>query len=331
MFFNKQFSSLTIIIFLLSSMGYGMSTKLRNYHNTAKRQHWPRTIAYMGNNQSPVLKKLQAVKPKYERLIIVLIPSYNNKEWYPINLSSVFAQKYKNYQIIYIDDNSPDGTGALVAQYIKDKKMEGKVTLIRNKQRLYAAENRYNAIHSCPDHAIIVNLDGDDWFLRDDVLSIINKAYENPDVWLTYGQFINWPTNKLGYGHELPSDVIENRTVRTYKNKRGEFQWEIGQPRTFYAWLFKQIKKENFMYKGSFFTAATDVAMMIPIIEMVGNKLLFIPDIFYMRNVNTEENVFKTNRKVQKTYGDFVYKGKIYNQIKQLPFTNLTGAMPKHN
>jgi glycosyltransferase involved in cell wall biosynthesis len=267
-----------------------------------------------------VLKRLKQIKPKFERQIIVLIPSYNNKEWYAMNLASVFAQKYTNYHVIYVDDNSTDGTGDLVAQYIKDHKIQDKITFIRNQERLGPLANRYYPIHSCPDHAIIVNLDGDDCWLTDDMLSIINKAYEDPNVWLTYGQFVNWPSNKLGYGKAFPKKIIKNRSYRKY-------HWVTGQSRTFYAWLFKQIKKEDLMLDGKFFTAATDVAMMIPLMEMVGEKHLFIPDVLYLRNVATDINIFKTNKKVQKMFGKIVANGNKYQQIKTLPFNTLKGAI----
>ena len=270
---------------------------------------------------SEILQSLTNKKAKFERLLIVVIPSYNNKDWYTINLASVFAQKYTNYHVIYTDDASTDGTGDLVEQYVKAMKMEHKVSLIRNKERLGPLANRYYPIHSCPDHAIIVNLDGDDWFFRDDVLSIINSAYEDPSIWLTYGQFINWPTNQRGYGNSIPDAVIKNRSFRE-QNK-----WVLGQPRTFYAWLFKQIKIDDLMENGHFFTASTDVAMMMPLMEMVGENFLFIPDIVYQRNVATELNVFKVARKTQRQNWNIIMNKAKYARIKNLPFDALKDAI----
>ena len=75
---------------------------------------------------------LKGVQPKEEKHFIVLIPSYKNSQWYKKNLDSIFMQKYSNYHILYIDDCSPDGTGDLVEKYIKEKKQEHKVILIKN-------------------------------------------------------------------------------------------------------------------------------------------------------------------------------------------------------
>jgi glycosyltransferase involved in cell wall biosynthesis len=309
--FLAKAKSTLVFIFLIFTLMYGKNPTASFHKMNALKL----------TQDSEILQCLKQRKAKYERLLIVVIPSYNNKDWYTINLASVFAQKYTNYHVIYTDDASTDGTGDLVEQYIKATHMEHKVCLIRNKERLGPLANRYYPIHSCPDHAIIVNLDGDDWFFRDDTLSTINSAYDYPNIWLTYGQFINWPTNQIGYGNLIPENIVKTRAFRQ-QNK-----WVLGQPRTFYAWLFKQIKIDDLMEEGHFFTACTDVAMMMPLMEMVGDKFLFIPDIVYQRNVATEINLFKVARKIQeKNWGIIMNKAQ-YAEIKKLPFDQLKDAI----
>ena len=36
-------------------------------------------------------------------------------------------------------------------------------------------------------------MDGDDCVAHENVLAYINNVYQNPDVWLTYGQFAIFP------------------------------------------------------------------------------------------------------------------------------------------
>src|SRR5579862_6844435 len=81
-----------------------------------------------------------------ERDFVVVIASYNNKDWYQANLDSVFSQNYSHYRVIYIDDCSPDGTAKFVEEYIKARGLEHKVTLIKNTVRQRALANLYNAI-----------------------------------------------------------------------------------------------------------------------------------------------------------------------------------------
>ena len=68
------------------------------------------------------------------------------------------------------------GTGAMVATYMKEKGLEHKIELIRNKKRCRKLKNMYNAIHSCDDNEIIFQLDGDDWLAHEHVFSAISDV-----------------------------------------------------------------------------------------------------------------------------------------------------------
>ncbi len=102
-----------------------------------------------------------------EKPLVVVIPSYNNAQWYERNLSSIFAQKYTNYRVVYVDDCSTDNTYELVNTYVKENGYQNKTTLIKNTKNKGALANLYDAIHSCDDSEIILMVDGDDW-LKDE-------------------------------------------------------------------------------------------------------------------------------------------------------------------
>ncbi len=48
--------------------------------------------------------------------IIIVVPTYNEKENIPILLSQIFNLKIENLNVLVVDDNSPDGTGELVEE-----------------------------------------------------------------------------------------------------------------------------------------------------------------------------------------------------------------------
>ena len=84
------------------------------------------------------------------RKFVVVVPGYNNRQWYARNLGSIFAQHYAGgFRVIYIDDASSDGTGELVQEYIAERNSEPLVTLTRNPFRMGALQNLYNAISLC--------------------------------------------------------------------------------------------------------------------------------------------------------------------------------------
>ncbi len=260
-----------------------------------------------------------------EKPMVIIIPSYNNKDWYKRNLNSLFSQKYQNYRVIYINDCSTDGTGELVEQYIKKKGKEDRVTLIHNTTRKRQLANHYKAAHMCNDDEIIVHLDGDDWLAHEQVLSYINKVYDNPNIWLTYGQRMNWPTNIRGSSHAFPLSTIKNNEFREYK-------WCVGHLRTFYAWLFKLIKLEDFMcekvqgYEGEFFPAGADNALLYPMLEMAHNRFTFIPDILYIRNIANTINVFKTHKDIQSNSRKDILQRKKYLPLKNPCINRLSKA-----
>ena len=214
-----------------------------------------------------------------EKSIVVIIPSYNNIKWYEKNLDMVAAQSetYTNWRAIYIDDCSKDGTGDAVEKYITDHNLGNKITLIKNSENHGAMCNLYNVINSCKDNEIIVTLDGDDWFPNNNVLFFINQVYKDENIWITYGQYIKYPNREIGHCEEIPYSVIEKNTFRSYK-------WVSSHLRTFYAGLFKKIKKEDLMKNGTFYSVAWDLAMIFPMLEMAGKHSKFIDQVLYVYN-----------------------------------------------
>ena len=238
---------------------------------------------------------LLGVHAQGEKRMAVVIPSYCNAQWYKENLDSLFGQKYSNWYAIYIDDYSKDGTADLVKAYVKECGMESKVTVIANQEHKGALANHYIATHMCDDWDIVIQLDGDDWFPTMDVLSYLNTVYDDQNIWLTYGSFVDWPTGKPGYSKPTPEKTVTERLYR-------ETHWTPGQLRTFYAWVFKKIKLEDFLWNhkdksfGEFYPASCDLAFSYPMMEMVGSHFKYIDDIIYIHNVETPLNDFKVNR-----------------------------------
>ena len=245
-----------------------------------------------------------------EKKFAIIVTSYNNRDWYQKNLESIFCQKYTNWRLIYIDDCSSDGTAELVDAYIQQQGFQDKVLLIKNKMRMRALANLYNAVHSCADDEIVFNIDGDDWLAHEKVFAFINQLYQNEALWITYGQFQNWPTGELGYCKAVPEDWIEKKSYR----KRW---WKPGQLRTFYAWLFKQVQFKDLLfegplYHGLFFPANADLAVYYAMMEMAGHHFKFISDIIYIRNVKTPLNDFKANKDIQMMGSKLIREKPVY-------------------
>lgn len=231
--------------------------------------------------------------------IVVVITSYKNQEYAEANIRSVLEQTYDNFRVVFIDDHSPDQTFDIVSDIVKKSGKEERFTLQRNASRKMKFSNIYKAFHACKDEEIICVLDGDDKFSDKYVLDKINRFYQNPEVWLTYGTTVTHPDYKK-WGKRYPDHYFLKQKIRDLK------EFCLCPLRTFYAGLFKQIKLADFYYKGQFLTSADDPAYMYPMIEMGPTHALYVKDIFYITNFDNPISDHNYRRSLQKNLHQYI-------------------------
>ena len=113
----------------------------------------------------------------------VLIANYNNQKYINECLNSLLTQTYKNFEIIFHDDNSDDSS------VIKIKKFK-KVKIIKNKKRgkfgsLNQIEAYQRAFKLCKGEIIFL-LDSDDYFLKNKIKNIIKVFETNRKIKVIY-------------------------------------------------------------------------------------------------------------------------------------------------
>ena len=191
----------------------------------------------------------------------IIIPSYNNEKYVEDNLDSVCWQASSNpYHIYYVNDCSTDSTRECVEAYIKKNKLEDKITLITNKVNIGGGANIYNTVHKyIADNKVVAILDGDDLFPHNNVLMTLERYYEDPEIWMTYGILRSFPDQVI-WGEEIPEWILQENQIRKHA-------W-ITALRTFKSALFKKVKEEDFYYKGAFMEVTWDLAFVLPMLEM---------------------------------------------------------------
>lgn len=217
----------------------------------------------------------------------IVVVGYNNGAFAEKNLRSIFSQHYDNYRLIYIDDGSTDGSFELVRDLIYDSRELGRVTLVRNEERKGELASLFYAVHNCPDLEIIVWVGGEDWLAHEWVLSRLNEYYADPDLWLTYGQYREFPHYRLGQCRPFQVSDLNEKGFRGHP-------FVSSHLKTFYASLFKKVEESDFAYQGTFLSAAADLAVMIPLLELAQGHFQFIPEIQYIANtqLRTEGELF---------------------------------------
>ena len=190
-------------------------------------------------------EKYTETKPRF----VYIVPSYNNKDWYKRNIDSMIYQKNTNWHMIYIDDCSDDGTFDLVKEYLSDKGMMDKCTLIRQDKQYGQAYNRYLAYHLCNDEDVCILLDGDDWLIDDTVLDYLDDFMKREDVDMTYGffkYFVNGKTKETKKHSDYSKECVLNKTYRDIvapKNKN----WKAVHLRVMKAKYLKNINPFDFL------------------------------------------------------------------------------------
>lgn len=240
-----------------------------------------------------------------DKRFVIIIPSYKNADYYKKNIDSAINQNYDKtkFRIVYIDDWSPDDTSILVEKYIKEKNALNIIKLRKNRLRRGAMGNLWSEINLCDPEEIVIMLDGDDALKDENVLKYLNEVYQDNNIWLTYGQYECDPIKYgLGFAAEYSDEVKKNRDYRN--------EFLATHLRTFYAWLFQNIKVEDLVFDDVFATMTWDCAIMFPSLEMCGNKHKFISKILYKYNMENPLSDFKTDPTLMFFMADYYKKQK---------------------
>jgi hypothetical protein len=145
--------------------------------------------------------------------------------------------------------------------------------LIINSEKKFKLKNLDDLISTFEDEDIVVELDGDDFLLGDNVISEVKKIYKDKNVWLTNGSFM-YSNGSNGFSSKANLSNIRE-SVFTFSHLR-----------TWKSFLWKSIPKDYFKdLDGTYFKSAADVAYTIPLLELSGEEhYRFNSKILYVYN-----------------------------------------------
>ena len=217
------------------------------------------------------------IEPNEDKSFIFIVLTHNNIDSIDQNIDSILMQKYSNFRVVYIDHQSSDGTTSHIKKAAKRK--DRKVSLIECEYDHQVYERYYNFVSQSKDDEIIIHLYGNDWLAHEDVLVRLNQNYTNPDVWLTYGQYIDSVNLEKGIHDPKPKKTL-------YKKRVQRAPWVVAPLKTYYAGLFKKLHIET----GFFISIKDENALLIPMAELAKAHVRFIPDVLYIHNEKLKRN-----------------------------------------
>ena len=106
----------------------------------------------------------------------IIIPMYNVEQYLEKCIDSVYNQglKEEEFEVILVDDESPDNSLAVATSLTKDKK---NATIISQKNKGLGGARNTGILYATGEYLLF--LDSDDWYLPNVLQNILNIAFEN--------------------------------------------------------------------------------------------------------------------------------------------------------
>lgn len=272
--------------------------------------------------------------------IKVIIPFFNPGDFLDMCISSVLTQDYDNYEVLFIDDCSTDGSfnkipGCIFKtdennQPIRDENGEmiilekhpllektkcQNVVAWKASERATALPNIHNGImkFATNEDDIVVLLDGDDWLYGKGTLSYINDFYnKNSDCWMMYGSS-KWTDGRKCCSSSYPEFEFKNLRAAPFR---------VSHIRTFRAGLYHKIEEQDPGFtcmrnsNGEWYTMTYDVAMFLPMLEMAGfSHVKHNVKPLYVYNRDNPISDDKVNQQKQWDIHEEILKKKRFAQI----------------
>ena len=131
---------------------------------------------------------LQRGKPK----VSICIPTYNRKDYLQETLESIFAQTYKDYEIVIVDDGSTDGTEEMI------RNLDFPVTYYWQENSGDAAAR--NKLVELAEGDYISFIDSDDLLMPDAIERMVNVLESEAGQAIVYGSYLRIDENGRIYG-----------------------------------------------------------------------------------------------------------------------------------
>lgn len=186
-----------------------------------------------------------------KELVSIVMPSYCSGRFISYAISSVINQTYENWEMIIVDDVSPDNSNDIINGYVKNDSRIKLICLVNNSGPAVA---RNRAIEEAKGR-FVAFLDADDLWMPDKLEKQISFMQEN-DTALSYSSyelideagnrlgFIKSPPEKLNYQDMLKENQIGCLTAIYDKKILGKCYMPLIRKRQDYGlWLsiLKQI------------------------------------------------------------------------------------------
>lgn len=184
--------------------------------------------------------------------VSIIIPIYNIEKYIARCINSVLNQTYRNLEIIFIDDCTPDRSMEIAKQIVKDsnKAKDLEIKYISHPQNKGIAATRNTGMRNVSGEYFFF-LDSDDEITPDCIETLVNLANKYKGVDLIQGNTINTNNKKIKSLNlnDIPEYISDKNTLKKLIFNDGSITLSI--PHVVWNKLIKTelIRKNNMYFK----------------------------------------------------------------------------------
>ena len=239
----------------------------------------------------------------------IIVPIYKVEKYLCECIESILSQGHKDYELILVDDGSPDNCPLICDEYAR---ANNQIKVIHKENGGLVSARQAGA--EIANGEYILNVDGDD-FVEPKWLETIDKCiHENPDVDIIQFAFNDFSEGKKIY-HKINLDPgnydrneIENLFPKLIRSAKGEYFppniWAKAIKRSIYKFYQQKVDKRVKIGED----ACVSVASVY-----VAKKMIVIDDALY----NYRNNIFSMTKDKKKPYSwlDAEFRLRFYSEI----------------
>lgn len=245
----------------------------------------------------------------------IIVPIYNVEQYLPAAIESVLKQSFTDYEIILVDDGSPDNCPAICDQYAAKYKQ----IRVIHKPNGGLSDARNTGMKSAKGEYIVF-LDSDD-LMNDDVLSKIERIIMNANKpELVIGNMLNKLGDRIWCKREFDPNEIDKTTIysliQSFVKKYNYIPWAA----------YQSVYRKDFLEKNNFFfdkeiVGAEDCDFFMRLSTKI--KKIVLTDINLVIYRMGREGSIITSPKFSGVYGQLIIFSRWFNYCTKLGYTTV--------
>lgn len=149
--------------------------------------------------------------------ISIIMPVYKSEKYLRKSIETVLSQNFKDFELLLVDDCSPDSSGAICDEYSEKDNRVRVLHLVENG----GAGNARNEAMKVVNGKYLCFLDADDYFDSNMLETLVNSVNENPAKVVIFG-LVEEYLNRNGKVASTKKVTYENKILRDKESVRNE-------------------------------------------------------------------------------------------------------------